>query len=152
MPGPLQAYTPYTPQFVNPQDLTFGGWNPSQNLMPTPTVGPGSMPTGTAPTVMAPTFGSNFGFNVPTAQLALSGLGTLGSLWGAFQSAKLAKKNFNYTKDVTESNLANQIKSYNTSLEDRIRSRAAVEGMSPEQAASYLDRNRLTRNNSSTAA
>jgi hypothetical protein len=91
--------------------------------------------------------GSGFGFNVPTANLALAGLGTIGNLWGAFQSAKLAKKQFNYTKDVTETNLAGQIKSYNTALEDRIRSRAKVEGMSADQAQAYLDRNKLTRHN-----
>lgn len=86
-----------------------------------------------------------FGFNVPTAQLALSGLSTIGGLWAAFQQAKLAKKQFNYTKDVTETNMANQIQQYNTSLADRANSRAKVQGMSAEQAQQYIDQNKAVR-------
>lgn len=153
-----RGYAPTGP--FSPQDFAFPGlgsttptgdgwinsWSQNgltgdpANIMPQTMGAPGMQVPG------VPTMGSNLGFNIPTAQLALSGLGTLGSLWGAFQSAKMAKKQFRYTKDVTENNLANQIKSYNTSLEDRIRSRAAVEGMSPEMAQQYLDRNRLSRN------
>ncbi len=86
---------------------------------------------------------SGFGNVFDKGRLALSGLATIGNLWAAFQSQKLAKKQFNYTKKVTNANLGNQIKSYNTTLEDRSRSRAAVEGQSPEMAQSYIDKTRL---------
>lgn len=79
------------------------------------------------------------------ANLALGGLQTIGNLWAAFQAQKLAKKQFRFTKDITETNLANQIKSYNTTLQDRARSRAAVEGQSAAQMQSYIDANSLSR-------
>lgn len=79
------------------------------------------------------------------AQLGIAGLGTIGNLWAAFQAQKLAKKQFKYTKGVTETNLANQIKSYNTSLADRSRSRAVVEGQDPATAQAYIDENSLKR-------
>lgn len=88
--------------------------------------------------------GSGFGMNLDTAKLALSGLGTIGKLWAAFQAQKLAKKQFDFTKRITETNLANQVQSYNTTLEDRGRSRAFAEGQSAADAQSYIDKNRLT--------
>ena len=87
---------------------------------------------------------SGFGMNLDTAKLALSGLGTIGNLWAAFQAQKLAKKQFDFTKRITETNLANQVQSYNTTLEDRGRSRAFAEGQSASDAQSYIDKNRLT--------
>lgn len=90
-------------------------------------------------------FGGKLGANMGTAQLALSGLGTLGGLWGAFQAASLAKKQFNYTKDVTETNMANQLKTFNTGLTDRANNRAIVEGRTPAETQAYIDTNKLTR-------
>lgn len=78
-----------------------------------------------------------------TINAGLSGLETIGKLWGAWQQMKLAKKQFNYTKKVTDTNLANSIQSFNTALKDRGRSRAFTEGQSKEQAASYIAENRL---------
>lgn len=79
------------------------------------------------------------------AALGLTGVQTLGSLWGAFQAAKLAKKQFNYTKQVTDMNIENQLKTYNTQLTDRANNRAIVEGKSAEQTAAYIDANKLSR-------
>ena len=89
--------------------------------------------------------GSGFGFNMDTGKLMLGGLQTIGSLWNAFQAQKLAKKQFNFQKEITEKNMANQIKTYNTTLADRGRARAAVEGQSPEVAAAYVRDNSLSR-------
>ena len=86
---------------------------------------------------------NKLGLNMNTANLALSGLQTIGNLFAAFQANKLAKQQFKYTKKVTDANLANQIQSYNTALADRINSRYVVEGKSPEQAQAYLDVNKL---------
>ncbi len=88
---------------------------------------------------------SGFGFNMPSAQLLLGGVQTIGSIWNAWESQKLAKKQFAFQKDVTETNLRNQIQAYNTTLEDRGRSRANTEGQSAEVAQSYVDSNRLRR-------
>jgi hypothetical protein len=73
----------------------------------------------------------------------LSGLATLGSLWQGFQANKLAKKAFNFQKDFANTNLRNQTQEYNTGMEDRIASRAAMQGMSADQANAYLSKNRL---------
>ena len=93
----------------------------------------------------ATTNNSGFGLNVPTFQLALGGLNALGNLWGSVRASKLAKDQFNFTKDFANTNLNNQIQSYNTALEDRARSRAVAENRSPESAQAYIDQNRLTR-------
>ena len=85
------------------------------------------------------------GFGADDARLVLGGLQTIGNLWGAWQSMKLAKEQFKFTKDVTNTNLNNQIKSYNTALGDRSRSRAAVESQSAAQAQAYVDQNKLSR-------
>lgn len=89
--------------------------------------------------------GTGLGFNVGTGQLALSGLGSLAGIWGANQQNKLAKDQFQFQKDVTNTNLNNQIKSYNTTLEDRLSSRGAMEGRSAEYTADEIARRRLTR-------
>lgn len=89
--------------------------------------------------------GTGLGFNMPTANLALGGLQTLGSLWSAFQANKLAKQQFKFTKDITNTNLANQMKSYNTALYDRARSRAVVEGQTDSDRDAYYNDNKLSR-------
>ena len=75
----------------------------------------------------------------------LGGIQAIGNLWAAFQSAKLAKKQFKFTKDITNTNLNNQIKSYNTALTDRITSRAHTQGMSKDEANAYLASHSLSR-------
>jgi hypothetical protein len=91
--------------------------------------------------------GQNLGFNAPTAQMALSGLQTLAGLWGGLQGLKMAKKQFAWTKDMGEQNLANQMKSYNTALADRARSRGVMESQSQAQVDQYVQDNSLTRRN-----
>lgn len=91
--------------------------------------------------------GSDFGFNIPTGKLVLGGLESFGKLWTGFQGAKLAKKSFEHTRDITNANLNNQISSYNTALEDRARARFVGEGRGEGSAAEreYVERNRLSR-------
>ena len=84
-----------------------------------------------------------FGMNIPTAQLGLTGLSTLGNLWGSFQSTKLAKDSFNFQKGMAEKNYANQIKSYNTALTDRATTRGFVQGDSTEMTQQYINDNKL---------
>jgi hypothetical protein len=96
---------------------------------------------------ITPQFGQpvGLGFNMPTANLLLGGLQTIGSLWNAWEQRKMAQEQFNYKKEITESNLKNQIQSYNTTLEDRSRSRAFTEGQDAATAQAYIDKNRLSR-------
>jgi hypothetical protein len=89
--------------------------------------------------------GMGLGFNLPTAQLALGGLETIGNLWMAWQANKLAKEQFAFQKNFAQANMANQISAYNTTLEDRGRSRAFTEGQTPEEAQAYIDDNRLNK-------
>lgn len=85
------------------------------------------------------------GLGMDEARLGLAGIGTLGGLWGAFQQASLARKQFNYTKDITETNLANSMKQYNNGIVDRANNRAIVEGRDAGYTQSYIDRNTLSR-------
>ena len=85
-------------------------------------------------------------FNVPTLSLGLQGLGSLAGIYYANKGLQQAKDQFNFQKDVTNTNLNNQIKSYNTALNDRINARAAQQGnMTAQQVADYKKFNQLTR-------
>lgn len=86
-----------------------------------------------------------FGFNLPTLGGAFQGLSSLGNIWNAFQSQKLAKDQFNFAKQTGETNLANSIQSYNTQIQDRARARGAAEGQSDAAIQDYIARNNLTR-------
>lgn len=86
---------------------------------------------------------TGLGWNIGTGQLALGGLASLGNLWNAWQATSLANKTFDFNKRMTETNLANQLRSYNTALEDRARSRAVAEGQTAQEQADYVSRNRL---------
>ena len=82
-------------------------------------------------------------WNLGTGQLVLGGIGTIGNLWAAWQAQKLAKDQFNYQKDITDTNLANQIQSYNTALSDRINSRGFIQGDSQSTIDQYIEENSL---------
>ena len=85
------------------------------------------------------------GMNIPTFQLGLGALGSLANIYGGFQANKLAKDQLSFTKSVTNTNLNNQIKSYNTALEDRARSRAVAENRDQASADAYIEANKLSR-------
>lgn len=77
--------------------------------------------------------------------LGLSALGTIGGLISSFGALNLAKKQFGLQKDVLNTNLNNQIKAYNTALDDKARSRAVVEGQSDQERDAYIEANKATR-------
>lgn len=83
------------------------------------------------------------GMNIPTMQLALGGLQSIGNLWGAYNSNKLANKQLNFTMDAYNQNMAMQKKTHNTALEDRTRARGKFEGHSQEYMDDYNKKNRL---------
>lgn len=89
---------------------------------------------------------NKFGMNMPTLQLGLQGLSSLAGIWAANKGLKQAKEQFEFEKGVTNTNLNNSIKSYNTALDDRINARAAQQGnMSQAQVADYKRLNQLSR-------
>lgn len=71
-------------------------------------------------------------------------IGNLSNIWSGIQQNRLARDNFNFQKGVMNTNLANQIASYNTALEDRMNSRYSRDEREANQAEinDYLDRNR----------
>jgi hypothetical protein len=153
---------------VTPMDLNFLTGNPTQNVgsmswlsgqnnqnfsSPAMAYQPGqelgmnfssSAPQSPPLTGGAGSF-SGLGMNVPTFQLGLGALGSLANIYGGFQANKLAKDQLSFTKDITNTNLNNQVKSYNTALEDRARSRAVAEGRDQSSADAYIEKNKLSR-------
>lgn len=87
--------------------------------------------------------GGGLGFNLGTGQLILGGIQAIGNIWAAMEANKLAKEQFNFQKGVTNTNLANQITSYNTSLKDRINSRSFTEGRDQSYTDQYIADNKL---------
>lgn len=129
------------------QALSFGignGIYTDSRMTQAPTMGGGGV-AGSLGEQLAGALAQNnkLGLNMNTANLALSGLQTIGNLFAAFQANKLAKQQFKYSKKVTDANLGNQIQSYNTALTDRINSRYVMEGKSADDAKAYLDVNKL---------
>jgi hypothetical protein len=82
--------------------------------------------------------GGKGGFGIEEGKLALGGLQTLGQLYAAWQSAKLANKSYKQNKKMSEANYAMQMKGWNEALDGRNRTREIVEGSSHNPG--YYDR------------
>ena len=91
--------------------------------------------------------GTGIGWNTETLGLGVQSLAAIGGLYNAFQSNKLAKEQFNFTKEVTNTNLNNQIKTFNTTMEDRARARARLDGRGDTEGYTqdYMNKNRISR-------
>ena len=87
--------------------------------------------------------GSPLGANLGTAQVAISGLQALSNLWMGFQANKLAKKQFKAQQGFADANFVNSMKSYNTALSDRARSRGFTESQSQSSIDSYIENNKM---------
>ena len=118
---------------------------PAMNYAPGAAIGMNAGTGLTTPTPFLSGSANQLGMNVPTFQLGLGALGSLAGIYSGFQANKLAKDQLNFTKSVTNTNLNNQIKSYNTALEDRARSRATAENRDQSSADAYIAANKLTR-------
>ena len=122
---------------------------PAMNYQPGQTLGMNF--SGTGQNNPLTLWGSNsgltdqLGMNIPTFQLGLGALGSLANIYGGFQANRLAKDQLSFTKDITNTNLNNSIKSYNTALEDRARSRAVAENRDQSSADAYIENNKLSR-------
>lgn len=118
---------------------------PAMNYNPGAVIGMSADSGVASPTSFLSGSANQLGMNVPTFQLGLGALGSLAGIYGGFQANKLAKDQLNFTKSITNTNLNNQIKSYNTALEDRARSRATAENRDQSSADAYIAANKLTR-------
>lgn len=84
------------------------------------------------------------GFGLGTQ--ALQGLGSMASLFTAFKSLGLAKQDLALKKQSQETNLNNQVQSYNTALSDRIKGRASQNGnMSAQDQQDYINKNSVSK-------
>lgn len=88
---------------------------------------------------------SSFGFNLGTMNSVMGGLNSLGQLWGARQGMKLAKDQWKTQKAVLNTNMMNQIQSYNNSLKDRLDTRAHMEGRDQASADAQYDERKARR-------
>jgi len=75
--------------------------------------------------------------------MILGGVQVLGNLWNSYQANKMAKEQMKFAREQWDTNLANQTQTYNTALEDRIRSRHNTEGRDSSETESYLSEHRL---------
>lgn len=88
--------------------------------------------------------GSGFGINMPTFALGLQGLNSLGSLYMGSKSLDLANKQFESAQNFANINLANQTKSYNDTLENKIKRIGSFNGTSAADTAAEYERRKLT--------
>lgn len=82
-------------------------------------------------------------FNTNNLQLMMGGVQMLGNLWNSYQQQKIAKEQLSLARDTFQTNLENNRQTYNTALEDRIRSRYNTEGRTTAEADSYLSEHSL---------
>lgn len=112
----------------NPPVTAFDipGYNPGQIGLPT---GAPVFDVNGNPTVTMPNMGGGLGsLNfAQKAGLGLQGISTVAGLIMGLKQLSLANKQFNFQKQFATTNLANQVKSYNTALSDRLRSRSVME-------------------------
>lgn len=87
--------------------------------------------------------GQGGGFNWNALGNIANLIGGFGSLYSAFQGAKVAKESLALQREAYQTNLANQRKSYNTALEDRARTRGVMEGSDPSAVDKYIRDNSL---------
>ena len=71
------------------------------------------------------------------------GLASFGQIYASLKGLKLARDQFDFSKEAYQTNLGNTRKSYNTNLEDRIRSRTHFEGGSSGDVDKYLQKHSM---------
>ena len=142
--GSTMAPVPFMPSALTGTDglagmtpAGIGGYSPgannSSNYTP-PAAGLGNQQQQAAPMTTGGYIGAG-----------IAGLQTLGNLWMGFKQMKLANKSFKFNKQMAQTNLANTMRAYNTSLGDRARSRGFTEGQSQSQIDAYVADNRARK-------
>ncbi len=111
---------------------------------PTNLAGVGITDTSTVLNGGAQTGGNNnFWSSSGGAGMILGGVQVLGNLWSTYQQHKMAKEKMSFAREQWDTNLANQTQTYNTALEDRIRSRHAYSGADEGETDAYLEKHSL---------
>ena len=89
---------------------------------------------------------NRIGVNVSTAKLGLEGLGSVLGGITALGGLNQAKRQFEFDKNITRTNINNSVQAYNTTLNDRANARAAMAGstMSKDSLDQYKRLNQLS--------
>ncbi|WP_288975514.1 hypothetical protein [uncultured Methanosphaera sp.] len=92
---------------------------------------------------------SDGSWNLQNIGAGIQGLGSLagafGNLYMGNKALKFAKDQFNFQKDLANTNLNNSIKSYNTKLGDIANTRSVMETGSTGKYDNWYNDNKLTR-------
>lgn len=83
------------------------------------------------------------GLNMGNLGSMFDGLKSVFGIWGGLQQLGMAKDAFNFEKEAYIENRDNQKQSYNSTLEDRQRARAAFAGESDAETQRYIDKHKL---------
>lgn len=141
--APAPAFQFTTPSYS--QLSSFGA--PAANSSPFSYGMGGAVPEGvtTGPAAQQSWFGKAGGWLSDGRNLGtvVQGLGTLASAYLGFRQLSMAKDQLNFSKDSWAKNFANSTKTYNTSLEDRIRGRTSSYDGKEKDVQAYLARHSL---------
>ncbi len=83
------------------------------------------------------------GLNMGNLATLFDALKSVFGIWGGLQQLGMAKDAFNFEKEAYIENRDNQKQSYNSTLEDRQRARAAFAGESEAETQRYVDKHKL---------
>lgn len=134
----LSGYGQQNAMLPNTSINTSTNTNPTTNInMPAGYVkGPDGKP------IVAQAWGDMTGLQKISTGVSMAA--ALANIWSGVQQNRLARQNFNFQKGIMETNLANQISSYNNALEDRMNLRYSAQEKidKADEINAYLDRNR----------
>ena len=126
---------------------SFGTPDAPAGIAPVGTQGTNLPVANVAPTYTAPSWDSFAGIfgdknTSGWAPTALQGLGSLAQWQSGKKAAALARDQFNFAKQMAQTNLANQAQLLNTAMEDRQNARRSASG-SYQDTASYMNENKV---------
>jgi len=93
----------------------------------------------------APAAGGGWSNAIGNFGMVAQGVGSLAGAYLGFQQLQQAKEALGFQKEAFRTNLTNQIATYNTSLEDRIRGRTSAHAGKEAEVQSYLDAHKLKK-------
>lgn len=126
---------------------SFGTPDAPAGIAPVGTQGTNLPVTAVAPAYTAPSWDSFAGIfgdknTSGWAPTAVQGLSSLAQWQSGKKAAALARDQFNFAKQMAQTNLANQAQLLNTAMEDRQNARRSASG-SYQDTASYMSENKV---------